>query len=151
MSEVWSTVIVASVSIIGIVVAQVLGLRSSREQMVLQTRFAFLQEGYKDNVVVWNALDGINVGHEIEKNVEKIQEIVDKRPHNLAIAFLSKWVDSKDDLTDNIKRKEYSNKLYDCFLDNLDFYAKRYYHQVLGLKGKELNDYIESMKPKLKK
>jgi hypothetical protein len=147
MSEVWSTVIVASVSIIGIVVTQVLGLRSSREQMVLQTRFAFLQEGYKDNIVVWNALDGIKATQEIERNIEKIQEIVDKRPHNLAIAFLSKWVDHKDNLTDSTKRKEAFKKLYDCYLDNLYFYAKRYYHQVLGLKGKELDDYLESLKP----
>lgn len=153
MSEVWSTVIVASVSIVGIVVAQILTSRATRGQMVLQSRFSFLEEGYKDNIVVWHALADVEKGKELDDNIEKMQEIVDKRPYNLAIKFLLKWVDCKDALNniDIKKRRQAVIELYDASKSNLRFYAKRYYEQVLGLEGEELADFLKSLRPDFSK
>jgi len=121
MSEVWSTVIVASVSIVSIVITQFLSSRGSMGQMVLQTRFSFFQEGYKDNIVVWYSLNEIRDGKEVITNSRKIQEIVDERPDNLAVQFLVKWTELRLELNTVDNKKECKQQKHYTMLQTQTF------------------------------
>jgi hypothetical protein len=101
MSEdIWATVIVASVSIIGIVIAQVLSSRSSKESFVFQTRASFFQEAYRDTYTVLTCLDTIVKGESNKEKVERIQKLVDEHSYSFPPCFLQTWSQSKGELLD---------------------------------------------------
>lgn len=53
-------------------------------------------------------------------------------------------------MTADAKEKERLVKeLYSAFNSNLTFYAKYYYKQVLGMREKELTDYLKALRPDL--
>jgi hypothetical protein len=88
VEEIWGMAIIASVSIISIIIAHFLILRRTRESFIFQTRAGFFQEGYKDNLTIMFCITQIEAGLKTADNVQKIQTIIDERPYNFPFGFL---------------------------------------------------------------
>jgi hypothetical protein len=138
--DVWitviSTVTVALVSIVGIVITQIWGLRSSKASFVFQTRAGFFQEAYRDNYTALTCLDTIIKGSFNKEQVERIQAIVGARSYNLPISFLVAWPKNKDRLVAG--EVEDLEKLKRSLKDALTLYSEKYFTEVLGIKSDEI-------------
>jgi hypothetical protein len=143
--EIWPTVLVALASIIGIVITQVLSFRSSKTAFVLQTRAGFFQEAYRDNYMVACCLIKIEQEKNEEKNIDEIQKIIDLRPYNFSLGFLSAWMISKEKLRKPESKAEIK-KLMENLAESLKFYGTKYFGEVLGIKPQEVNDLMKALR-----
>ena len=147
--EIWATVVVAVVSIIGIVVAQILSFRSMKGQMILQTRASFFQEAYKDNMILMHCITQIESGLDKEKNIKKIQELIDERPFNFPFSFLMHWCLVEEKLRSPDPRLGIQILCADIE-KSMQIYSLKYFKEVLGIKSDEMKQLLEAMKGTLK-
>ena len=147
--DIWATVIVASVSIIGIVITQIWSFRSSKASFVIQTRAGLIQEVYRDNYMVFDSLVRLLSNRKdkesLEKvlmdkgSIEKVQKVIDEHPYNFSLSFLSSWSMDKDKLLEGDEKA--LDNLGQLLENSLEFYLNKYLAEVLGLKSKEIKDY----------
>jgi hypothetical protein len=149
VDEIWPTVVVAVISIIGIVVAQFLSFRSMKGQMVLQTRASYFQEAYKDNMVVMHCITQIESGLDKEKNIKKIQNLIDEHPYNFSFGLLFNWCTIEEKLRSPNPSEEIKILCADIGV-TMKVYSLKYYTEVLGIKPDEWKKLLEAMKGTLR-
>jgi hypothetical protein len=135
MSEdVWATVVVALVSIIGIVITQVWSLRSTKAQFVFQTRASFFQQAFRDNSRVLMYLGRVEIGESEKESIEKATQIIEEHPESFSFKFAVKWGATKDKLIGN---PETIRNTIEELRSSLFVYGKKFVIEVLGVTSQE--------------
>jgi len=148
VTENFGTVVVAVASIVSILITHVLVLRRTRGAFIFQTRANFFQEAYRDNLAVLHCISRIEANDQVKKNIQKIQQIIDERPHNFPFGFLTTWSVVGDKLM-NPKPIEEIKSLLASIEDSLKFYSLKYFKEVLGIKQKELDLFSKALKGRM--
>jgi len=135
--EIWGALVVALASVIGIILSQYWSYRSLRKQSILQSRKKYFQVTYNRNLTVAIYLASINRGLDRKKNMEKIQNIIDKYPHSFTADFVVSWSKTiSKQLYSDDEMKELSKK----FTQFLTLLSYNYYCETLGMNEKEAED-----------
>jgi len=134
IDDIWATVVVALVSIIGIIITQIWSFRSSKAQFVLQTRAGFFQQAYRDNLKVMLCLKNLEAKQFEKESISKITQIVDERPESFSYTFVGIWDGTRDKLIGNLELiKTAINELGISY----SFYSRKYIMEVLGTTHQE--------------
>lgn len=138
LDPVWIALIADNFLLIAVIVTIYLLFRRIQREHSEKIIEHFI-EAYKDNVVVHHSLSQIELGVDQQKNVDKIEKIVEERPYNFLLGFLFQWSQLKDDLLKVSFEK--GVKVLNKSLMMEEAYYKRYLVDILGFKRESLKDY----------
>ena len=138
LDPVWIALIADNFLLIAVIVTIFLLFRRIQREHSEKIIEHFI-EAYKDNVVVHHGLSQIELGVDQQKNVDKIEKIVEERPYNFLLGFLFQWSQLKDNLLKVSFEK--GVKVLNKSLMMEEAYYKRYLVDILGFKRESLKDY----------
>lgn len=147
LEESLSTFIVPLVSILSVVITHVLILIQNKKSLIFQTRAKFFQEAYQDQLTVMFYNEQIELGIDVEKNAQRIQDLLEKHPHNFSYSFLARWFQIKEQLTGSkSKRLDGIKAVIGEMEGTRKLYSIKYLTEVLGLNKLEVKQFLTAMK-----
>ena len=139
------------VALIGVIGTQLFLYYRVRKELSIQKRVEYFKDAFADNFNIQFYLLEIEIGHNLQENVQNIQRILDSHSYNVSTGFSRNWVTYKNDLfNDNSnEQKKAIQILHNNLSGTLKLYSNKYLKDVLGFTKDEIKKYVEAMRGKI--